>query len=361
MRGKHRNRFVGAMLVALVLILSACASGDDAVDTTTTVAVVDDGGTTTTTESPDTTPTEPGTTIEIASFAFGESEILGEIYAQALEANGYPVNHQVQVGPREVLKPALESGEVHFVPEYLGSGLEAGFGVEPSADAVATRDLLIAAYQPAGVAVLDLAPGEDKNTFVVTKALADELGLSKVSDLSKVEDFVLGGPPECPERPRCQLGLEGVYGLNISEFKALDAGGPLTVAALNGVDIILTTFSREDPTIFLKNNCDGTFTDVTQTANTAIGPGTGATLFDYDNDGLLDLYVINFVDTLVFIRDNNGDVIGFDHVCYPNQFYRNMGNFEFKDLTDDYQIREWLCPRRSCFAFGGQKVGCVHR
>ncbi len=237
MRGKHRNRFVGAMLVALVLMLSACASGDDAVDTTTTVAVVDDGGVTTTTESPDTSSTEPGTTIEIASFAFGESEILGEIYAQALEANGYPVNHQVQVGPREVLKPALENGEVHFVPEYLGSGLEAGFGVEPSADAVATRDLLIAAYLPAGVAVLDLAPGEDKNTFVVTKALADELGLSKVSDLSKVEDFVLGGPPECPERPRCQLGLEGVYGLSISEFKALDAGGPLTVAALNGGEI----------------------------------------------------------------------------------------------------------------------------
>jgi len=104
------------------------------------------------------------------------------------------------------------------------------------------------------------------------------------------------------------------------------------------VDIILTTFSREDPTIFLKNNCDGTFTDVTQSANTAIGPGTGATLFDYDRDGLLDLYVINFVDTLVFIRDNNGDVIGFDHVCYPNQFYRNMGNFKFKDVTDDYQI-----------------------
>lgn len=221
MREKHRNRVVGAMFVALALVLSACASGDDAVNATTTVAVVD----------------EPGTTIEIASFAFGESEIVGEIYAQALMANGYPVNHQVQVGPREVLKPALESGEVHFVPEYVGSGLEAGFGIEPSADAAATRDLLIAAYEPAGVAVLDLAPAEDKNTFVVTKALADELGLSKVSDLSKVEDFVLGGPPECPERPRCQLGLESVYGLNISEFKALDAGGPLTVAALNGGEI----------------------------------------------------------------------------------------------------------------------------
>lgn len=212
MRMIFRNRVVGAAFVALALVLSACSSGDD-------------GG-----------PKE-GTTIEVASFGFGESEILGEIYKQALEEKGYTVNHQVQVGPREVLKPALESGEVHFIPEYVGSGLEAGFGIEPSADADATRDLLIDAYQASGVAVLDLAPAEDKNTFVVTKTLADELGLSKVSDLSKVDNFVLGGPPECPERPRCQPGLESVYGLEIAEFKALDAGGSLTVAALNGGEI----------------------------------------------------------------------------------------------------------------------------
>jgi osmoprotectant transport system substrate-binding protein len=211
MRRWFRNPVVGATFVALALLAGACGSGDDG-------------------------PKE-GTTIEIASFGFGESEILGEIYKQALEADGYTVNHQIQVGPREVLKPALESGEVHFVPEYVGSALEAGFGIEPSADAGDTRDKLIDAYQAAGIAVLELAPAEDKNTFVVTKTLADELGLSKVSDLSKVDGLVLGGPPECPERPRCQLGLESVYGLEIAEFKALDAGGSLTVAALNGGEI----------------------------------------------------------------------------------------------------------------------------
>lgn len=233
MRRIFRNRVVGATFLALALVLSACASGDDA------------------------GPIE-GTTIEIASFGFGESEILGEIYKQALEAKGYTVNHQVQVGPREVLKPALESGEVHFVPEYVGSAVEAGFGIEPSADAAVTRDLLIDAYAPTGVAVLELAPAEDKNTFVVTKALADELGLSKVSDLSKVESLVLGGPPECPVRPRCQLGLEGLYGLTISEFKALDAGGPLTVAALNGeevdVGLFFTTYLFIDEFLALEDD-----------------------------------------------------------------------------------------------------------
>lgn len=244
MRRIFRNRVVGATFVVLALVLSACASGDDAGETTTTAApgTTASDSETTTTAPPATTEPEPGTTIEIASFGFGESEILGEIYKQALEASGYTVNHQVQVGPREVLKPALESGEVHFIPEYVGSALEAGFGIEPSADAATTRGLLADAYQGTAIAVLDLAPAEDKNTFVVTKILADELGLSAVSDLSKVQDLVLGGPPECPVRPRCQLGLEGVYGLEISEFKALDAGGSLTVAALNGEEIDVGLF-----------------------------------------------------------------------------------------------------------------------
>lgn len=242
MRRVFRNRVVGATFVALALVLSACASGDDAGETTTTVVVDETTEATTTTTPPETTEPAPGTTIEIASFGFGESEILAEIYKQALEASGYAVNHQVQVGPREVLKPALESGEVHFVPEYVGSAVEAGFGIEPSADAATTRGLLVDAYASAGVAVLELAPAEDKNTFVVTKALADELGLSTVSDLSKVENLVLGGPPECPVRPRCQLGLEELYGLEISEFKALDAGGPLTVAALNGEEVDVGLF-----------------------------------------------------------------------------------------------------------------------
>ena len=232
MRKLFRSRVVGATFVVLALVLSACGSGDDG--------------------------PKDGTTIEIASFGFGESEILGEIYKQALEANGYTVNHQVQVGPREVLKPALESGQVHFVPEYVGSALEAGFGIEPSADAGDTRDLLIDAYESAGVAVLELAPAEDKNTFVVTKILADDLGLSKVSDLAKVNGLVLGGPPECPERPRCQLGLEDIYGLQIAEFKALDAGGSLTVAALNGGEIdaglFFTTYLFIDEFVALEDD-----------------------------------------------------------------------------------------------------------
>ena len=52
-------------------------------------------------------------------------------------------------------------------------------------------------------------------------------------------------PPECPTRPYCQIGLAKTYGLHFKSFKALDAGGPLTVAALKGgsiqVGLLFTT------------------------------------------------------------------------------------------------------------------------
>lgn len=63
-----------------------------------------------------------------------------------------------------------------------------------------------------------------------------------ISDLEPVADgLVFGGPPECPERPFCLPGLERAFGLRFTELNALDAGGPLSVGALEGneVDVAL--------------------------------------------------------------------------------------------------------------------------
>src|SRR5687767_11196832 len=59
--------------------------------------------------------------IELASFDFSESELLAQVYGQALGQHGYPVEQVVQLGSREVVAPALEQGKVDMVPEYLGS------------------------------------------------------------------------------------------------------------------------------------------------------------------------------------------------------------------------------------------------
>jgi osmoprotectant transport system substrate-binding protein len=58
--------------------------------------------------------------------------------------------------------------------------------------------------------------------------------------------MTLGGPPECPTRPFCEAGLTKVYGLHFKAFKALDAGGPLTKAALDRGDIDLGLIFSSD-------------------------------------------------------------------------------------------------------------------
>lgn len=209
MRKSIRKSTIGAIL-ALSLVAAACGSGDG----------VGDG--------------EP---ITVASFGFNESVIVAEMYAQALEAEGYQVVRKLNLGNREVVKPALESGEIDLVPEYIGT--LAGFlGADESADATETWNNAKAAFEPLGVTLLAFSPAQDSNAYVVTAETASSLGLSKVSDLeAHAPDLIFGGPPECPERDLCLKGLIDLYGLNFAEFKPLDAAGAITIAALEGGEI----------------------------------------------------------------------------------------------------------------------------
>ncbi len=218
-----RKGLVGVTLLAMVTAFGACGS-DDA----------------------------DGPTIAVASFNFGESLILGEIYAQVLEDAGYPVERNLGLGSREVVKPALESGEIGLVPEYTGS-LGNFLGVTPTADEQSTWQAVKDAFEANGVTLLGYAPAQDKNGYVVTADTASALGLAKLSDLAPVAgELVFGGPPECPERLNCLPGLERVYGLTFAEFKPLDVGGPLTVAALESGDIDVGVLFTTDGVIAAK-------------------------------------------------------------------------------------------------------------
>ena len=240
----NRNGFLGAILVVLALVLAACGSGEEessSAGTETTAA----GTTETTAGMPD------GPTITIGSANFSENALVAEIYAQVLEAAGYPVERKLNVGNREIYAPALEDGSLDLVPEYVGSALSFKGGT-PTADAVATAQALADAWADAGIAVLDPAPAQDKNGIVVRQDTADELGLSKVSDLAAHPDLIFGGPPECPEREFCLIGLQEVYGLEFAEFKPLDVGGALTVAALEGDEIQVGLLFTSDGVIAAK-------------------------------------------------------------------------------------------------------------
>lgn len=197
--------------------------------------------------------------VKVASFNFDESEVLQELYAQILEANGYTIERHTRLGSREIVQPALESGQVDLVPEYLATseafiagknGTDSKATSDPAATQKALQDLLT----PKQLTVLDFAQAIDTNGFVVTQQTASKFNLSKMSDLQPVAgQMVLGGPPECPTRPFCLQGLMSTYGLNFKDFKSLDAGGPLTVAALDSGDIDVGLLFTTDPNISLKN------------------------------------------------------------------------------------------------------------
>ncbi len=208
MRRRFRSRTVGAVL-AMALVATACGSGDST----------------------------DGDPIAVSSFNFNESTIVAEIYAQALERAGYTVERKLNLGNREVLKPALETGEVDLVPEYVGT-INSFLGGTPTADSQSTWEEAKELFEELGVTLLDYSPAQDKNAYVVTAETAEANGLVQISDLSDVAgDFKFGGPPECPEREFCLQGLVDVYGLNFGEFVPLDAAGPITIAALEAGDV----------------------------------------------------------------------------------------------------------------------------
>lgn len=180
--------------------------------------------------------------LTIGAFNFSESQILAEVYGGALAAQGWDVTI-TQSTNREVLEPALEAGEVQMVPEYLGTFTEFlnvkenGPDAAPlaSGDVAATFVKAQELAEKVGITVLTPSPAADQNAFAVRADFAAENGLVTLSDLAALSSTVeikLGGPPECPQRPFCQPGLEGTYGMKVAEFVPLDAGGPLTKEAL---------------------------------------------------------------------------------------------------------------------------------
>ncbi len=189
-----------------------------------------------------------GTAVAIGAADFAESATLGTIYATVLESAGYDVT-VTTIGNREAYLPALTEGtQVQLVPEYVGTLTEFlnkqvnGADAEPlaSSDLDATMTELTALGEEVGLVFGEPSPAQDQNAFAVTRAFAEEHGVSTLSELAEACDgLVLGAGPECTERPFCQPGLEETYGLTFSEFRSLDAGGPLTKAALQNGEITL--------------------------------------------------------------------------------------------------------------------------
>lgn len=215
-----RTRIAGALAAGLTLslALAGCGAGSDPLSS-------DTGGGSSASSS----------TVTIGSANFAESELLAEIYAQALEAKNVQVKRQFNIGARELYLKALQDGSIDLLPEYNGALLSAlakggaPEGVSSPGDVLAALEKVL----PAGTEVLDQSAAEDKDTLTVTQATATKYNLQTIADLQPVASKLsIGAGPEWQERYQGLKGLKALYDVSFGKFKPLDAGGPLTVQAL---------------------------------------------------------------------------------------------------------------------------------
>jgi glycine betaine/choline ABC-type transport system substrate-binding protein len=171
-------------------------------------------------------PDNAKTTLTIGSKNFTEAFILGEIYAQALEAAGYKVKKQLNLGSEQIAFKAVKSGQVDAYPEYTGGALVNFFKVKTAdipKDPKEAYEQAKADFAKQKLVAFAPTPFTNSNGFAMTKARAEELGVTKLSDLAdKAKDLTLYGPPECRQREDCKLGLESVYGLKFKKFTPVD-------------------------------------------------------------------------------------------------------------------------------------------
>jgi glycine betaine/choline ABC-type transport system substrate-binding protein len=218
---------VFAVFAALVLALgiAACGGGDDNDNNDTGTS----GGNSANLIKSN--PANNGIQLTVGSKNFTEEYILGNIYAQALKAAGYDVKTNLNLGSEVIAYKALQDGQISGYPEYTSTLLQSIFGKETvPADAQAAYAQAKAELEPKQQTAFAPTPFADANALGMLKSKADELGVTKISDLTgKSQDLTLYGSPECRQRADCLVGLQNVYGLQFKSFNPVDIGLRYTV------------------------------------------------------------------------------------------------------------------------------------
>jgi osmoprotectant transport system substrate-binding protein len=221
----------GLLAVAILALgVAACGGGDD--ESTTT------GGQAGLIQS---NPDNGGVTITVGSKNFTEEFILGEIYAQALEAAGYDVKKQLNLGSETIALKALKAGQISGYPEYTSTALESFFDTKPQdvpTDAQGAYQQAKSDFEKQGLTAFPPAPYSSANALGTLTSTAKKLGVKTISDLSgKSQDLTLYGSPQCRARIDCLLGLEQEYGLKFKSFTPVDIGLRYTVLDKGQADL----------------------------------------------------------------------------------------------------------------------------
>jgi osmoprotectant transport system substrate-binding protein len=217
-RWRRLPRPGGVLAPLLALTLTACGAGTSPPQTTK--------------DSPATTtvPTFlPGTgrpPVNIGDKNFTEQFILGELYDQALTAQGFTVTLNKNIGSTQVTTQALENGELDMYPEYVGT-----FDSAVANDSEIFRsehDAFIAAQHYAlthGLRLLAPTPFSDTDAIAVLAGYGAEHHLRLIADLGRLEsNLTLGAPPQFADSQTGLLGIQGVYGVTPAHFQPLAIG-----------------------------------------------------------------------------------------------------------------------------------------
>ncbi|KIU02476.1 MULTISPECIES: ABC transporter substrate-binding protein [unclassified Frigoribacterium] len=227
---KGRLTVLGAVAIGAMVALAGCASSDPL-------------------SSGDSSASGDGDTLVIGSQQYYSNEIIAELYAQALEAKGYKVDRQYQIGQREVYLPELESGKIDVFPEYTGNLLQY-YDKEETAKSPEEVETALAAALPDGLTALKAAAASDQDSYNVTKEFSEENDITSLADLKNYSGtLTLGAPPENAERPYGPPGLKSIYGVDVTSTPIDDGGGPLTVKALTDGSVQLADIYTASPLI----------------------------------------------------------------------------------------------------------------
>ena len=185
-----------------------------------------------------------GDTVVVGSQAYYSNEIVAEVYAQALEAEGFTVERNFQIGQRDAYIPALEAGEVDLFPEYTGNLLQF---YSPDTMATQTDEVYteLQSALPEQLTALAMSPATDQDSYNVTAEFAEANGLVAIGDLAGVSPLTLGGAPELEERPYGPQGLLDTYGVEVD----FNATGEVTLDALLAGEVQVANIYTGNPAI----------------------------------------------------------------------------------------------------------------
>ena len=218
----RRTHSLIALLIVLAfgVVFAACGSDDESSSdsgSSSSSKTTDDGNQIQKIDGAD------ATTVTVGSKNFTEQFVLGEIYSQALEAAGYKVKRQLNLGSELIAHKALQTGKVDAYPEYTGTALTSFFGVKTAdvpRDAQKAYEDTKAGFAKEDITAFAPTPFENTYRLGMTKEGAAKIGNPKViSDLQdKAADLSITGFPECKQRQDCLLGVEDTYDMKFGKF-----------------------------------------------------------------------------------------------------------------------------------------------